>query len=774
MDIKVPPKFGSKNQAKYGMGSSVLRKEDAAFIKGEGCYTDDIHDPNQLVALFLRSPIAHANITHLDISEALALEGVHAILTHDDIKDYGNLPCVRPLQQADGNIHPIKSIPLLVKDKILHVGDAIAMVVADNLAVARDALELIELDFDMLDAVVEIESALKDDAPLVHEDLKTNQAFQVEIGDKAKIEKIFQSAPEICELQIINNRLVSNFMELRSAIGEWSDDEGYILTSGSQGVHGIRDILAKDVLKVDPKTIRMITPDVGGGFGTKVFPYREHALVLIAAKSLKRKIKWTCERSEHFVIDVHGRDNLTLMRMAMDNTGKFLALDVDLKAAMGAYLNCYGPFIPYLSQSILTGIYDIPAAFTTITGVYSHTVPVDAYRGAGRPEAIYALERLVDHCARHLGISVEEIRRRNAITPDQLPYQAVTGAFYDTGDFTAHMEVCMKNAKWDSFSERYEQAKLKGKIRGIGMSTYIEACAFPGSEPAFIELNEDGSVTILIGTQSNGQGHQTAYAQLAADVLSLHIDDVHVHQGDTARLANGGGTGGSRSIPLGGVSVHQASEDLSEKIKEVASDVLEASKQDLELIEGWVRVVGTDKAVSLSEIAKSAPIMLKGEGEFKQAKATYPNGTHICEVEIDPDTGECAVVDYHIVDDFGKTLNPLMLAGQVHGGVAQAIGQCLLEHTVYDDDGQLLSASFMDYSMPRADDMPDFKFETRNVPSTSNIMGMKGAGEAGTIGACPAVMNAVVDALDRAYGIKHIDMPATPHHIWQAIYQQKA
>ncbi|MGI9366201.1 MAG: xanthine dehydrogenase family protein molybdopterin-binding subunit, partial [Rhizobiaceae bacterium] len=538
---------------------------------------------------------------------------------------------------------------------------------------------------------------------------------------------------------------------------------------GSQGVHGMRDAIAGTCLNVSAEKLRVITPDVGGGFGTKAFAYREYPLALIAAKRLGKPVRWLGDRSEHFLTDAHGRDNVVTMRMAMDDKGKFLGMDVDLLAAMGSYLHCFGPFIPTLGTTIATGIYDIKACRFGIKGVYSHTTPTDAYRGAGRPEAIYALERLVDQCARDLNMTPDEIRRVNAIAGDQLPYTTAFGRTYDTGEFTGHMDKCMDVAQWNSFESRAAASKANGKIRGIGMSTYIEACAFAGSEPAKLELNQDGTVTLLIGTQSNGQGHKTAYAQFAAEVLNVGIDAVDVRQGDTDELDSGGGTGGSRSIPLGGVSVKRGSEALAEMIKEVAADKLEAAAGDLEMINGEVRIVGTDRSITFADVAAHSPEALKATGDFVQDEATYPNGTHICEIEIDPATGVTEVVSYTMVDDFGATVNPLLLAGQVHGGVVQAIGQCIMEQTIYDDDGQLMTASFMDYRMPRAADFPDLRFETRNVPSTTNALGIKGAGEAGTIGGCPAVMNAVVNALYREYAIEHIDMPVTPLIMWETI-----
>ena len=770
MNAFSPVKFGKH----VGMGQSVRRKEDGNFITGSGLYTDDVRSEGALHAYVLRSPYAHARFTVEDRESAEQSEGVHLVLTADDIREHGPLRCQTIQTQIDGTQHASKDIPLLADGIVRHVGDAVAFIVADSRKQAQDAAELLEIDYDMLDAVVDTEGALAGDVPLVYEDLGSNLAFETENGDVKACADTFEGAARVSEVKLINNRLVCNYMEPRVCLAEWSeDDQRYTLTVPSQGVHGMRRAIAKPCLNVDEDQIRVVTPDVGGGFGTKVFAYREYPLSLIAAKRLGKPVRWLGDRQEHFVADAHGRDNVVTMRMAMDENGKFLALDVDLIAAMGSYLHCYGPFIPHLGMTIATGIYDIPACRFHVRGVYTHTTPTDAYRGAGRPEAIYALERLVDKCAMDLGVSPDQIRRVNALKPEQLPYTTPFGRMYDTGEFEAHMDACMEKAGWASFDDRAETARKAGKIRGIGMSTYIEACAFAGSEPAKIELKEDGGVVVYIGTQSNGQGHKTAYAQFAAEALDMDIDAVEVRQGDTDELANGGGTGGSRSIPLGSVSVKRGSEALAEKMKEIAADTLEAAPGDLEMSNGTVRIVGTDRTMTFAEIAAKANDTLDAVGEFKQDEATYPNGTHICEVEIDPETGVTQVVDYTIVDDYGVAVNPLLLAGQVHGGIAQAIGQCLHERTYYDEDGQLITASFMDYQMPRAADMPDFRFDLRNVPSTTNALGIKGAGEAGTIGGCPAVMNAVVDALNREYGIQHIDMPAIPLTVWETIQSAK-
>ena len=757
--------------AKFGMGASPLRKEDNAFITGKGCYTDDKTDNGVLYGYVLRSPAAHAKFKIKDITEAAAYPGVHAVLTADDISHLQPLKNIVPIKQPDGSMNATRDIPVLCKDIVRHVGDAICFIVAESVDLAKDAAELIEIDFDILPAVTDTEKTLDDDSVLVYEDGTKNLAFTHFMGDREATDKIFAKADHITELKLINNRLVSNYMETRAVHAKWDENANrFDVTVGSQGVFGQRRVLAS-VMGLELEQIHVMTPDVGGGFGTKVFVYREYPLCMVAAKMLGRPVKWTSDRSEHFVSDAHGRDNVVTAKMAMDKDGKFLAIDIDLVAAMGAYLHAYGPFIPYLGITMTTGLYDIPTMAALTRGSYTHTVPTDAYRGAGRPEAAYLIERLVDQCARDMSLSPDEIRRRNLITPEQLPYTTPGGRMYDTGEYEQHMKQCMQNADWDTFEARNDLAKTKGKIRGIGMSTYIEACAFAGSEPAFVELKTDGTFDLKIGTQSNGQGHATAYTQLAAEKLGIDYDKIQLRQGDTDDLENGGGTGGSRSIPLGGVSVVQASEQLAEKIKNIAAEELEASSADIELEDGEARIVGTDRVISFADIAHAANSEddLMGEGEFKQAEATYPNGTHICEVEIDPVTGVTEIIKYTVVDDFGAIVNPVLLAGQVHGGIAQGIGQCLNENVVYDDEGQLLTASFMDYGMPRADNVPGFDFSTRNVPSTTNALGIKGAGEAGTIGSCPAVMNAVVDALYREYNISHIDMPVTPSKLWSLI-----
>jgi len=756
---------------KYGIGASVLRLEDQAFITGHGRYTDDMTPADTLHGYVLRSTFANARFTISSVDAASAAPGVHLVLTGADLAHLRDLKSTSMERQPDGTRAPTRDIPILCRDHVHYVGDAVAFIVADTRALAQDAADLIEVDYDGLDAAADTATALDPDAPLVWPELGTNRAFYYRHGDRAKAEAAFAKAAKVTRIEFRNNRLVANYIETRSALAEWKPDEDrFVLTTGSQGVHSMQKILA-NVFGIGRKQLRVVTPDVGGGFGTKMFAYREYALVIEAAKRLGRPVKWTGDRNEHFLTDAQGRDNVSVGQMAMDENGRFLALKVDVIANMGAYISQYGAEIPYTGTTMSTGVYDIQALDVEVLGVYTNTAPVDAYRGAGRPEAAFLVEKLVDACARDMGLGRDEIRRRNFIRPEQFPYRTQTKRLYDVGEFDGHMTAAMERAGWSSFEERLAASKKAGRIRGIGMATYIEACAFPGSEPAFVQLNGDGTVTLKIGTQTTGQGHATAYAQIVAEKLDMPIEKIVTRQGDTDDIEEGEGTGGSRSIPLGGVSASRAGEALAEKIRRIAADELEASPLDIELREGAARIVGTDRSIGYAEVAKAAkkPEDLQGMGDFVQDEATYPNGTHVCEVEIDPETGATEIVGYTIVDDFGVTVNPVLLAGQMHGGVAQGLGQALREDTVYGEDGQLLTASFMDYAMPRAADFPFFDFDTRNVPSTTNAMGIKGAGEAGTIGAAPAALNAVSDALWRAYGIGHIEMPATPARIWAAI-----
>jgi carbon-monoxide dehydrogenase large subunit len=754
---------------KFGFGKALTRKEDDALLRGAGRYVADVVPEKTLHAVMLRSPHAHANFTITDLDRVRAMKGVRLVLTAADIAHLGPLPTPGVLPDV---AIKVPHYPILASDTVRHVGDAIAFVVGDTLDAAKDGAEAITVDWQPLPHVIGAIAALKPGAPQVWADQPGNLAFETSVGDEAATKQAFAQAARTVSLTIINQRLVTNYMDTRGVIAEYDGDR-YTLTLGSQGSHIIRDIIGGAVMKLPPEKMRVITPDVGGGFGTKLFPYREYALAAVAAEKLRKPVKWVADRSEHFLGDSHGRDNISTAKLALDDKGRFLALDLDIVADMGGYLSCYGPYIPWLGLGMATGAYDIPVAHARLRAAFTNTVPVDAYRGAGRPEASYLIERAVDAVALEIGMAPDALRRKNLIKPKALPYTTPTGKVYDSGDFAGAMARAQEMIDWAGFSKRATAAKRAGKLRGIGMATYIEACGNNGPETATINLDKDGGVTVLIGSQSSGQGHATSYAQLVADHLDLPPELVRVVQGDTDRIATGAGTGGSSSIPIGGVSVDRASKMLAGQLKDIAADALEAAVGDMEIANGTVRVAGTDRAISFADIAahpKATPEKLKAANQFANEPPTYPNGAHIAEVEIDPNTGATEIIKYVIVDDFGATLNPLMLAGQVHGGVVQGIGQALMEDTVYDvQSGQLLSASFMDYAMPRAGDAPDFVFETRNTPCKTNPLGVKGAGEAGAIGSCPAVMNAVVDALYRAHGIRHVDMPATPQKIWHAI-----
>jgi aerobic carbon-monoxide dehydrogenase large subunit len=762
---------------KFGVGQSVKRVEDVRLISGRGNYASDAADKADLKAVFLRSPYGHAKFRIEDVEAARAAPGVHAVYVASDVANLGDLPCLAPVSNSDGSDTPLKPYPVMAADEAHHVGDIIAMVVADTTLQARSAAELISVSWEDLPAATDMDEALRPGAPLVFAGAPGNVAYDAHIGDKQKTDDAFASAAHSVRIRIVNPRVVANYMEPRSAVGEYDAATGRLaLNAGSQGVHILQGLIANKILKIPSANLRVVTQDVGGGFGTKNMLYREYPLVLEAARRLGRSVGWLADRSEHFVGDAQGRDNVTTAEMALDSEGRFLALRVDILGNLGAYLSMFAPYIPWLGASMATGCYHIDALHARVRGIYTHTVPVDAYRGAGRPEAAYVLERLVDACAHKLGIAPEELRALNFVKPDQMPYHTHTDRDYDVGDFEGAMRACLKKADQSGFKRRADDARARGKIRGFGFASYIECTAWGEGEEGSVGLELNGDFTVLIGTQSTGQGHETAYAQIVAQYLDVPIDRIKVVQGDTDRIPTGNGTGGSRSIPIGAVMVSRASETLVGSLKELAADKLEAAVADLEIADGQVRIAGTDRAISYSEIAAlpAAAGKLVATESFVPPSATYPNGTHVCEVEIDPDTGETTIVRYSVVDDFGFTLNPLLLAGQVHGGIAQGAGQALMERALFDNDGQLLTASFLDYCVPRADNFPQFDFETRNVPSTTNPMGLKGAGEAGSIGSTPAVMNAVADALWRAYRVEHIDMPATPFAVYDAIRRSRA
>ena len=757
---------------KFGIGAPMLRKEDARLITGTGNFLADIEVDNAASVAILRSPVAHADFRLLNLDEVRALPGVLDVITAEDIADLGPLPCIGNMENSDGSMPHVPPYAILPESRVRHVGEAVAFVVADTLENAQAAVEQIDFDYDELPCNVDTAAALEKDTPLIWPERGTNVAFDADHGDKAATDAAFGKAAHIITLDLVNNRVVTNYMEPRGAIGEYDDGtDKYTLSVSSQGVHLVQPIIAENVLGISKDQLRVVTPDVGGGFGTKYFAYREYALVLVAAKRIGRPVRWIGDRLEHFLADYHGRDNVSHAELALDENHNFLGIRADVTANMGAYLGQMAIYIVVNGVAMIPGCYRTPCAYVRTRGVYTNTVPVDAYRGAGRPEATYLIERLVDKAALELGVAPEDLRRKNFVQPDEMPFESPTMRTCDVGDFDQHMTAALELGDWDNFPKRAEADAAKGLLRGRGIATYVEACAGGGSEYANVILNTKGGATILIGTQASGQGHETAYSQLASEYLGIDPDMIDVVQGDTDRIIRGAGTGGSRSIPVGGSSVALSSERLAGRIRDAAGDVLEVAPGDIELVGGNVRIKGTDRFVPLGDIVAKLPEEERRTHEDWQPSApTYPNGTHLVELVVDPDTGSIVIERFIVVDDFGVVLNPIMLDGQIHGGVVQGIGQAITERTIYDpENGQLLTASLMDYCLPRADDIPNIEIETRNIPSTTNALGMKGAGEAGAIGACPALVNAVVDALHRNFGITHIDMPMTPERVWQAI-----
>ncbi len=773
---------------KFGIGQSVRRTEDQRLLLGKGCFVDDIDLAHQAYACFLRSPHAHARLLRIDTQAAKEAPGVLGVFTGADLKasGIGTLPCQVPLKNRDGSKMVQPPRPVIADEVVRYAGDTVALVVAETLAQAKDAAELIEIDYDPLSAVADIPTALEAGASLVWGHAKGNVAFDWTMGDEAGVAAGFAKAARTVAVDLVNNRLVPTSMEPRGALGEYSSGDGrFTLYTSSQGGHGLKSQLAKNIFKIPEHLIRVVTRDVGGGFGMKIFLYPEQAAVLWAARAVGRPVKWTGERADAFLSDTHGRDHLTRAELALDADGRFLALKVSTLANLGAYLSQYGPFIPTMAGSgMLAGVYTTPAVFVEVKGVYTNTVPVDAYRGAGRPEANYVVERLVDAAARETGLGPAEIRRRNFIPPAAMPYRTAMGLTYDSGEFQANMEDALKAADWDGFEARRAAAVKAGRLRGIGLSTYIEACGGSPDESAEVRFEPSGAVTVLVGNQTNGQGHETAYAQLIAERLGVPFENIRVVQGDTDRIVYGKGTGGSRALSVGGTAILGASDRIIDKGRRLAAHLMEAAEADIEFGDGTFTIAGTDRRLTILEIAaasfdmaKLPPGMSPGLHEtanFLPVAATYPNGCHVAEVEIDPLTGIVAVVAFTVVDDFGKVINPLLVAGQVHGGVAQGIGQALYESCVYDAaSGQLLTGSLMDYCLPRADNLPPIAFSYNEVLCRTNPMGVKGCGEAGAIGAPPAVINAVVDAL-AAHGVRHLDMPATPEKVWRAIASGQA
>jgi aerobic carbon-monoxide dehydrogenase large subunit len=760
---------------KFGSGQPVPRLEDDRLITGKGQFTDDLTLPGVAHMVLLRSPHAHAKLKEVDTLHARSAPGVIGVFTHKDIEAAGikPLPCVAVMPNRDGSQMVIPPRYALAKDRVSHLGEPVAMVVAETAAQARDAAEMINAYYEELPSVVDTVAALT--APPIHPGMKSNVALDHELGNKAAVDAAFDKAAHVTTLNLVNQRVVVNAMEPRACMGDYDKaKDKYTLYTGSQGVHGMRNGMAKMVMGIEDAKLRIITKDVGGGFGMKSFIYHEYPLVLFAAKKLGRPVKWTSERTEAFLSDTQGRDHVTESSIAFDKDHKILAIRTTTTAAMGALLSYFAPFVPTMAApGMQVGVYAIPSFYTATKCVFTNTVPVDAYRGAGRPEAAYVIERLLDKAAGELKVDSAELRRKNFIQPSQMPYAFPSKNVLDSGEFAHNMDDAMKLADWQGFEGRAAAAKARGKRAGIGMAYYVEKTA-GGFEMAHIEVRADGEVRVIAGTQSNGQGHETAYAQLVAERLQIPIEIVKVTSGDSDAIKAGGGTGGSRSLTMAGGAIGVAVRDIVEKGKAIASNELEAAAADIEYTDAKFRIAGTDRSIGLFEVARIAKTQanvedvegIAADGEFKNASNTWPNGCHICEVEIDPETGVTDITRYTIVDDFGKIVNPLLVAGQVHGGVVQGLGQAMGEVAVYDNDsGQLVTGSFMDYWMPRADNFPMMAFKTNEIPCKTNPLGVKGCGEAGTVGAAPAYVNAVVNAL-KPYGVTHVDMPLTPLKVW--------
>ncbi len=773
---------------KFGIGQPVRRVEDLRLLTGAGRYADDINLPRQAYAYFLRSPHAHAEIRSIDASAARKSPGVLGVVLGEDLAaaKIGDVPCTAPVVNRDGTTCPIPPRPAIARARVRFVGEIVALVVAETIEQAKDAAETIAIEYSPLPAVVDPREALAAAAPQIWDFARANVVFDWIKGDAAKTKAAFAKAHRVIKVDLINNRVVPSSIETRGAIGDYSPVDGrYTLYCSSQGGHSIRKLLAGDIFKISPSKFRIVTGDVGGAFGMKLFTYPEYVAVLFAARALKRPVKWIGDRSEAFLADTHGRDHVTHAELALDKEARFIGFHVRTTANLGAYLSNYGPFIPTdAGAAMLAGVYTTPAIFVEVKGVYTNTAPLDAYRGAGRPEANFVVERVVDAAARELNLAPDELRRRNFIPPSAMPYATALGATYDSGDFARNMSDAMKNADWAGFADRRAEAAKRGMLRGIGMATYIEACGGGPDESAHIRFDPAGGVTVFVGNQNNGQGHETAYTQLVAERLGVAFEQIRVVQGDTDQMVYGNLTGGSRALSVGGTAVIGAAERVIVKGKQLAAHLLEAAEGDIEFKDGRFTIAGTDRAKTIVEVAKASFDManlpqtlapgLEGSANFLSAASTYPNGCHIVEVEIDPSTGVAKIVRYTVVDDFGRVINPMMLAGQVHGGAVQGIGQALYEGCVYDkQSGQLVTGSFMDYCLPRADNVPSFEFAYNEIPCSANPLGVKGAGEAGAIGAPPSVINAIVDALS-PLGIRHIDMPATPEKIWRAIEVARA
>ncbi|MGE0255383.1 MAG: xanthine dehydrogenase family protein molybdopterin-binding subunit [Alphaproteobacteria bacterium] len=768
---------------KFGIGQPVLREEDWRLLRGAGQFVSDTNLPGQAYAIFLRSPHAHAEIARVDTTAACAAPGVLAVYTGEDVAAAGLGTPGMPARRVRPDGQPMKHRPqpALALGRVRYVGDAVAMVVAETLEQARDAAELVEVDYNDLPSVTDTAAAAAPDAPLVWDDYPDNISNLFQAGDKAATDAAFAAAAHVVKRRFRISRVFAHYMEPRGAIGVWDErEERWTLYADVQYPHRVRELLARNILKVPEQAIRVLSRDVGGGFGTKGWQYVEHRLTLWAARKLGRPVKWTCERSEAVQADEHARDNVTEAELALDADGRFLALRTHTLANIGAYLSAIRNLLAtFTNVQTLVGVYDFPTAHATVLCLHSNTSPTAPYRGAGRPEATYVIERMIDEAAVELGLDPADLRRRNMIAPERLPLKTPLGGNYDCGEFAANLDETLKMADYAGFAARRAAAQAEGKLRGIGLAHPIESAGAPSMEFAEIRFSNGGTATLMMGTKAQGQGHATVFKQILAEKLGLDPKDVRYIDGDTDVVNVGMGTMGSRSTVIGGTAITVAADKVIAKARKLAAHMLEAGEADIEFAEGTFTVAGTDRTLPLQEVVRASFLperLPKGmepglyeTGSFSPDAATYPNGCHACEVEIDPATGVVTIVGWWVVDDVGVVINPTTVKGQIHGGIAQGVGQILGEEVVYDpDSGQILTGSFMDYAMPRAGDFPYIHIVSRPVPTKRNPLGVKGAGEAGTVGALPALMNAILDAL-RPLGVKHLDMPATPERVWQAI-----
>ncbi len=752
---------------KFGVAQPVRRVEDPRLLLGLGRYTDDIAPEEALQGFVLRSPYAAAKILSIDTAAATAMPGVKAVYTGRDLAadGIGPLPCLVPLKNRDGSARAEVAHPVLAHEAVHHAGDPVAFIVAETLQQARDAAEAVVIDYDMQPSITDLAAAIEPGAPLVWPDVERNVVFDWQTGDKAQVDALFAQAAHVTTLRVVNNRVVVASMEARAAFARYEDGR-WTLTTNTQGGWGIKNQLGSAIFKVAPESFRVVTPDVGGGFGMKLFLYAEQVLVCYAARKLGLPVRWAAERGEAFLSDNHGRDQISDAELALDADHKFLGMRIRTLAGMGAYLSNFAPFIPTMAGTkVLASVYDFKAIYANVLGVFTNTVVVDAYRGAGRPESNYLVERLIDAAAKELGLDRIDLRRKNMVAESAMPYTSAMGQKYDSGAFETVLDRALELSDWAGFPARRAAAAAKGLRRGIGLAYYLEATGGAATERAEIRFAEDGFVDLFVGTQSTGQGHETAYVQLIAEQLGLDGEKIRVHQGDTDTIPTGGGTGGARSLYSEGQALRVTGAAVIEKGRALAAEALEAAAADIEFADGKFTIAGTDRAIDILSLAAAHPRALDAAEVASIDAHTFPNGCHIAEVEVDPATGVTNTVRYIVIDDVGKAVNPMIVRGQVHGGVAQGLGQALLEHVAYDaQSGQLSSGSFMDYAIPRADDLPDIEVEFIEVPCTTNPLGVKGAGEAGAVGSPPAVMNALVDALGM-----DIDMPATPSKVWKAL-----